>query len=96
MYNSHIFNFRNTTIKVTKRSTINDQLKHSKYTLVFPQSLRKAVFYINHMYSKRCHCNVSKLSITKLHVLSPNLAYENACSYIILYRKYTRTLSTLL
>ena len=36
MYNSHIFNGRNTTI--------NDQLKHSKYTVVFLLSLRKAVF----------------------------------------------------
>ena len=44
MYNSHIFNGRNTTINVTKRSTINDQLKHSKYTVVFLLSLRKAVF----------------------------------------------------
>ena len=26
MYNSHIFNGRNTTINVTKRTTINDQL----------------------------------------------------------------------
>ena len=26
MYNSHILNVRNTTINVTKRSTINDQL----------------------------------------------------------------------
>ena len=36
MYNSHILNVRNTTI--------NDQLKHSKYTVVFLLSLRKAVF----------------------------------------------------
>ena len=44
MYNSHILNVRNTTINVTERSTINDQLKHSKYTVVFLLSLRKAVF----------------------------------------------------
>ena len=43
MYNSHIFNVRNTTIN-DQRSTINDQLKHSKYTVVFLLSLRKAVF----------------------------------------------------
>ena len=40
IYNSHIFNVRNATINVTKRSTINDQLKHSKYTVVFLLSLR--------------------------------------------------------
>ena len=48
MYNSHILNVRNTTINVTKRSTnrstMNNQLKHSKYTVVFLLSLRKAVF----------------------------------------------------
>ena len=48
IYNSHVFNGRNTTINVTKRSTINDQridqLKHSKYTVIFLLSLRKAVF----------------------------------------------------
>ena len=48
MYNSHIFNGCNTTINVTKRSTINDQridqLEHSKYTVVFLLFLRKAVF----------------------------------------------------
>ena len=44
MYNSHIFNVRNTTINVTKRSTINDPLKHSKYTVVLLLSLGKAVF----------------------------------------------------
>ena len=64
MYNSHILNARNTTINVTKRSTINStKLKHSKYTVVFLLSLRKAVFYINHMYSKSSHCNVSKLNV---------------------------------
>ena len=36
------------------------------------------------------------MTITKSHVLSPYLVHENACSYIILYHKYTWTLSTLL
>ena len=44
MYNSHTFNVRKTTINESINSTINYQLKHSKYTVVFLLSLRKAVF----------------------------------------------------
>ena len=74
IYNSHIFNDHNTTIK--------DQLTHSKYTEVFfYYPCVRQYFYINHMHSKSSHCNISKFS--------DNL-------YITLYRKYTRTLSTLL
>ena len=52
--------------------------------------------------SKSSHCNISVyiviyiVTITKSHFLLTYLACENACSYIILYRKYTRTSSTLL
>ena len=56
MYNSRIFNGRNTTI--------NDPLTHSKYTEVFfYYPCVRQYFYINHMYSKSFHCNVSKLSV---------------------------------
>ena len=43
---------------VTQRSVINDQLTHSKY---FSATLRKVVFYKNHMYRKTSYCDASKL-----------------------------------
>ena len=61
MYNSHIFNVRNTTINVTKRSTINWNILSIQWFFYYP-CLRQ-YFYINHMYSKSSHCNVSKLSV---------------------------------
>ena len=67
MYNSHIFNVRNTTIKVTKRSTTNDQRStktfqvYSGFSTYYP--CVRQYFYINHMHSKCSHCNVSKLSV---------------------------------
>ena len=55
IYNSHIFNDHNTTIK--------DQLTHSKYTEVFfYYPCVRQYFYINHIYNKSSHYNVSKLS----------------------------------
>ena len=55
MYNSHIFNGRNTTI--------NDRLTPSRvYRGFFYYPCLRKYFYINHMYSKSSHCNISKLS----------------------------------
>ena len=57
MYNSHIFNGRNTTI--------NDQLIKNIPSIqwFFYYPCVRQYFYINHMYSKSSHCNVSKLSV---------------------------------
>ena len=57
MYNSHIFNGSNTTI--------NYQLTTNTFKVYSGFSYYPCVrqyFYINHMYSKSSHCNVSKLS----------------------------------
>ena len=56
MYNSHIFNGRNTTI--------NDQLIKNIPSIqwFFYYPCVRQYFYINHMYSKSSYCNVPKLS----------------------------------
>ena len=75
IYNSHIFNDHNTTIK--------DQLTHSKYTEVFfYYPCVRQYFYINHMHSKSSHCNISKFSDNYKIARSFNLYSLRKCMHV--------------
>ena len=88
-----------TSTVVTQRSSIKDQRSTNILSIqrFFYYPCVRQYFYINHLYRKSTHRSVSNLSdYYKIARSFTLFSLRNACSYIILYRKYTRTSSTLL